>query len=1365
MWIRCVFRHMVGLELAACAAAWIGAVGAPDAIGAEPAGRFTIRADWFDRGNVRASTPGQDYADKYACIWNAGQLPNRAEYDLDFPVSAEYSLAALYTAADSRPVDIYLDGAKVHRGFAGVTGSWQTAHARWEPQCTVKIAQGKHTLKLHCPGSCMPHICALRFESPVAFPATWRLARAAERRPPAVEPVVPRAHHLLSLAATDPGATLDARVVPGAEAIDFSGPAASDELLRGQAADSGVRTPWAARIAVRRAGANAQTDVVPLSPERLRKMLDHVQCLIDDYGKNAGQDASPSPARLLETACLRSAGPTLRELSSRLDRVLAEPEGKPKWERFWQVYLAAATLEARIVLANPLLDFDRLLVTRRSVSSPALGLPQNWQSNCVLPTSGFDNDIGILAPVRPDGPLKTLYRPKAPVFVGDVDLHFDGEKLLFSSVGSHGRWQVFEIRTDGAGLRQVTPGDQPDVNHYDPCYLPDGRILFCSTASMAAVPCVNGSTLVANLYRMDADGRNIRQLCFDQEHNWCPTMMPNGRVLYLRWEYTDTPHAHDRVLFTMNPDGTGQMEHYGSNSYWPNSMFYARPVPGRPTMFAAIVGGHHGVPRMGELVLFDVARGRREAEGAIQRIPERGKRVEPIIADNLVDGSWPKFLHPYPLSDKYLLVAAQQTPNSLWGIYLVDVYDGMFLLKEEPGYALLEPLPLKKTPKPPILPDKTNPKRSDAVVYLEDVYSGGGLAGVPRGTVKQLRLFTYHFLFPAMGGPQGVVGMEGPWDIKRIMGTVPVEKDGSAVFRVPANTPIAVQPLDAEGKALQLMRSWFTGMPGEVVSCVGCHEGQNSGPPSKTTIAARKPPSEIAPWYGPERGFNFAREVQPVLDRYCVGCHREGSGVGVQGSVRASRSGPGDAEVRHLNPEPRPPNPLAAFDLRGKDTVKDYTSLFHYGGADAGHFSTSYAELHRYVRRPGLESDYHMLVPMEFHADSTRLVQLLRQGHYGVQLDPEAWDRLITWIDLNAPYHGTWTEIAGEARVKHLAQRRRELLKLYAGVDRDPEAIPASSREPIVPMVPPQEPPPKADGLACAGWPFDAADARRRQAAGGSITRSVSLGGGLSMEMVRIPAGNFVMGDLTGGADERPRSVVAIREPYWIGRCEVTNEQFARFDPSHDSRVESKHAMQFGVRGFYVNGPRQPVVRISWRQAVAFCDWLSRDTGRRFSLPTEAQWEYACRAGSDTPFWYGDWNADFSKCANLADLMLREYVCDPYNKARAPFANPGRFDDWIPKDERFNDGGFVSEDVGRYRPNPWGLADMHGNVAEWTRSAYWRYPYRDDDGRNAAGSSEDRVVRGGSWRDKPAAARSAARLRYRPYQPVYNVGFRVVCEE
>jgi formylglycine-generating enzyme required for sulfatase activity len=978
----------------------------------------------------------------------------------------------------------------------------------------------------------------------------------------------------------------------------------------------------------------------------------------------------------------------------------------------------------------------RLAPTGHGYADDPYGLPCNWQSNSSIRGDVWENEIALLDLTNESGHMTTLYRPPGYQFVGDVDLDFGGDRLLFSSLNARGLWQVFEIQADGSGLRQCTP-DLEGVHNYDACYLPDGGMIFSSTASMAAVPCVNGSSLVANFYRMDAEGHQIRQLCFDQEHNWCPTVMADGRVLYLRWEYADTPHSHDRILFQMKPDGTGQAEFYGGNSYWPNALFYARPIPNQPTQFVGIVSGHHGVRRMGELVLFDAARGHHEATGVIQRIPGRGLPVEPLIEDQLVDNSWPKFLHPYPLSEKYFLVAAQPTAQSNWGIYLADVFDNLVLLAEVPGYALLEPIPFRPTSRPPVLPDQVDLERQDAVVYLSDVYAGAAMAGIPRGTVKRLRIVSYHYLYPNMGGPQGVVGMEGPWDIKRILGTVPVEDDGSALFRIPANTPISVQPLDAEGKAVQLMRSWFTGMPGEVVSCAGCHENRNTSPATRQTRAGQGAPRDILPWYGPARGFNFEREVQVVLDKFCVGCH--------------------DGRVTEHG--------QTVVDLRGRERITDYTSAYHFGGVDAGHFTTSYVALHRYVRRPGLESDYHLLMPLEFHADTTDLVQMLTRGHYGVQLDAEAWDRLMTWIDLNAPFHGTWTEIAGRDRVAPYAQRRRELRLRFNNLDDDPEAIPAQDRRPIEPILPPSAAPAVALAPVVADWPFDAAEARHRQQTLGTYERTVELPGGLSLELVRIPPGEFVMGNPRGAPGEQPLHRVAIDRPYWIGRVEITNRQYAAFDPSHDSRVESRFGMQFGVRGFYVNGPDQPVVRVSWERAKAFCEWLSQETSLSFHLPSEAQWEYACRAGTESPFFYGDEGTDFAPFANLADAMLSEFVCHPYLKQREPLPNRSTYDDWIPKDSRFNDRGFLSDGVGLYRPNAWGLCDMHGNVAEWTGSAAWPYPYQADDGRNDATlAAEKRIVRGGSWRDRPAQASSGARRAYRPYQGVFNVGFRVVCE-
>ena len=159
----------------------------------------------------------------------------------------------------------------------------------------------------------------------------------------------------------------------------------------------------------------------------------------------------------------------------------------------------------------------------------------------------------------------------------------------------------------------MSPDNQPNVHNFDSCYLPNEKIAFISTAPFQGVPC-NASVNVGMMYLMDNNGNNVRQICFEQDHNFCSTVMNDGRVLYLRWEYTDIPHVWARFLFTMNPDGTTQKEYYGSGGYWPNAIFYARPIPDHPTKVVGIVTGHH-VGRVGELVIFEPSLGRNATDG------------------------------------------------------------------------------------------------------------------------------------------------------------------------------------------------------------------------------------------------------------------------------------------------------------------------------------------------------------------------------------------------------------------------------------------------------------------------------------------------------------------------------------------------------------------------------------------------------------------------------------------------------------------------------------------------------------------------------------------------------------------------------
>jgi formylglycine-generating enzyme required for sulfatase activity len=999
-----------------------------------------------------------------------------------------------------------------------------------------------------------------------------------------------------------------------------------------------------------------------------------------------------------------------------------------------------ATLRQDALLANPLLDFGQLIYVRRGQGK--LGLPMNYQSNSSLAKTGYDNQMNVLSPIQPDGNIETLYTPEEGAFVGDIEMNFDGERLLFSMPGSNGRWQIHEMNVDGTGISEFPLIHEPDVDNYDACYLPDDRIIFTSTAPFVGVPCVRGNSHVTNLYQFDPAVGDVRQLTVDQEHNWCPAVLNNGRVLYQRWEYSDTPHAFYRLLFHMNPDGTGQVEYYGSNSYWPNAMFYARPIPGHPTKVVTVVGGHHDDPRMGELVILDPAEGRFEADGAVQRIPGRDKEIAPILLDGLVKKSWPKFLHPYPLSEKYFLVSCRPNAGSTWGIYLVDVYDNIVKIIDEPGYALLEPTPILAVERPPVLPDRIDLDRDDATVLVTNIYNGPGLKDVAPGSVHSLRLMTYNFSYQGMGGQQDRVGFDGPWDVKTVIGTVPVEADGSAFFQVPAMTPIAIQPLDAEGKAIQLMRSWFTAQPGEVVSCTGCHELQNSTPMATPPRAAFRAPSEIKPWYGPTRGFSYRREVQQVLDRYCVSCH--------DGVARTD-----GLELCSL--------------LDGPD-VHPTAHKANYN--EPAHFSPSYMELKQFIRNPTIESDAHLLTPRDFHADTNRLVQMLQKGHFGVQLDAESWDRLITWIDLNTPAHGTWVDICGNDRVDHQAERRREMRRLYAGIDEDPEYVynPYDSEATSSLLSPEESERRILEYIEQRRRPAPEATVRPVSATSvepvSTASLEIMITEDVAMTLQQITSGAFVMGDDYGESDARPARPVTIEQNFLMGRFEVTNQQFAAFDPAHDSRLEHGDFLQFSIteRGYPLNGADQPVVRVSWKKADAYCRWLSEKTGRTFRLPMETEWEYACRAGSKTLLSYGTLNDDFSSFANISDQANQ--AVGTYG-----FALPsGAIPLWRPADVRFNDGNRVSASVGSYTANAFGLHDMHGNAAEWTASDYVAY-----DGTPVAhfGPNSNaelapmtkKVVRGGSWNSRPWEAASSRRIAYPSDFQVFDVGFRVVCEE
>ena len=454
------------------------------------------------------------------------------------------------------------------------------------------------------------------------------------------------------------------------------------------------------------------------------------------------------------------------------------------------------------------------------MSSDAGFVAANYQNQTSMPRGGWDNEIAVLSNLRGQPQIERLYKPSGDQIVRDVRLDWSADRMLFSSIDANGRWAIYEIRSDGSGLVQLTPTDYPDLDFFDACYLPDGRIMVCSTGNYYGLPCLDGNGQIASLYLLDPATKSLRQLTFDQDSDADPTVLNDGRVLYQRWEYSDIPHYFSRRRMTMNPDGTGQLAFHGTNSWFPTAFRFAEPVPDHPTRLVGIISGHHDFGDCGRMAILDPGLAGSypfrfrptskewgvegepiavtpdvlpaEQTGFLQLIPGRGQTVAGTVCDAIIGHVYRKerpalTTHPYPLSSKYFLVSMKPTPQSLWGIYLVDVFDNVTLVAEIEDAGLFEPQPLAVRPRPPVIPDRVKPESRTAEVHIADIYSGPGLQGVPRGTVKRLRVFSYHFGYNAKAGFP-LVGTQAGWDIKRVIGTATVEADGSAYFQIPANT-------------------------------------------------------------------------------------------------------------------------------------------------------------------------------------------------------------------------------------------------------------------------------------------------------------------------------------------------------------------------------------------------------------------------------------------------------------------------------------------------------------------------------------------------------------------------------------------------
>jgi hypothetical protein len=431
--------------------------------------------------------------------------------------------------------------------------------------------------------------------------------------------------------------------------------------------------------------------------------------------------------------------------------------------------------------------------------------------------------------------------------IRDPQVHYDGQRILFSyrKGGSH-CYNLYEIRADGTGLSQITDGPWDDI---EPAWLPDGGIIFCSSRCKRYVACWIAP--VATLHRCNADGSDLRMLSSNAVTENTPAVLPDGRVLYTRWEYVNRDPVVFHHLWTMNPDGTGQQVYFGNQA--PGGVFIdGQPIPGTRNIVFINSPGHGQNEHAGHLVVASEAGGP-NAAWAVKNIP----------------ASSGQFRDPYPVSATEFLVAQG---NQL--LLLNDagqasvIYSGPQMVHE--------PRPLLSRPREPAIPSSVDLTQASATLFVQDVHSGRNMTGLKRGQIKKLLVMedlpkpaNYH------GGGSTPIGNGGTSTLKRILGTVPVEEDGSAYFEVPPLRSIYVALLDNQDRSVKQMRSFVTLQPGEARSCVGCHDTRTQSPATARDFAAaiQRAPSRVQPIGGVPEILDFPRDIQPILDRHCTRCH------------------------------------------------------------------------------------------------------------------------------------------------------------------------------------------------------------------------------------------------------------------------------------------------------------------------------------------------------------------------------------------------------------------------------------------------------------------------------------------------------------
>lgn len=643
-------------------------------------------------------------------------------------------------------------------------------------------------------------------------------------------------------------------------------------------------------------------------------------------------------------------------------------------------------------------------------------------NHCILQYAGWRQRPGgdLLVLEEPGRSMRTrsLTEGKFPrgAFV-EPRLSYDAKKVVFSFVatedplsprcvrrndleGDHHYNHIWEMNVDGSGLRQLTSGTFDDMM---PCYLPDGGIAFMSTRRRSMSRCFwwgYGDRWQSHtLFRMNGDGSCIQQLSCNDVCEWHPAVDNDGRIVFSRWDYIDRNAVTHQNLWAMRPDGTAPMSPWGNETAEPHCTFQLAAVPGSRKI-AAIASAHHAITG-GPLILIDPEVDDKSEAAVTHVTPGRYPECQALVTD------W--YNSPYPLGEDLFLIAYSREPlpfepmrpgadHSL-GLYVLDAQGHRELLYRNGLTGAAAPQPLVARPAPPVIAsriDKTLAEKGLGEVFVADVYKGLTNAA-PRSlkTIRVVQVFpktTLSVNYPAIGGG-------GEENARAVLGTARVEEDGSARFFIPAMKAVYFQVLDKDGMAWRTMRSSTSVMPGERMSCVGCHESKREASEAERRIAQalKRPAQTLDPTPESGRPWGYVENVQPIFDRKCVSCHggeQPAAGISLERAI-------------DLKTEPDYWRPQA----KHAEFVKSFTSLCWTRDAK-GRLVRRRAKDGREMIACFKARDNIQTTPEGpgVNALGSGLIAHLRAGKHAARVTPEELRMIATWIDLNATFYGCYEE-------------------------------------------------------------------------------------------------------------------------------------------------------------------------------------------------------------------------------------------------------------------------------------------------------------------------------------------------------------------